>query len=164
MVLFRPARIFARSFSSGKHFLDSWPLKSRSGEVNLDELKKKVIMLYFSAGWCVTCKNFTPKLKEFYDKTKDDGFEVVWVSRDKSAEDQLEYYNKSLPPWPYFLYGSPAVREVLKRYKIQGLPFAITLNSNGDVIDDAAKKTIETCIGPPQQDPKALLQKWKKAQ
>lgn len=54
---------------------------------------KKVVALYFSAMWCGSCRQFTPKLKRFYEAVKAAGkeLEVVLVSRDREAEDLLEY-------------------------------------------------------------------------
>lgn len=51
---------------------------------------------------------FSPKIRKFYEDLKNDNKEVhvVWVSRDKTAEDQLEYYEKSLhPDWGYVPFG-----------------------------------------------------------
>ena len=48
----------------------------------------KYFALYFSAGWCGPCHQFTPKLVQFYQemKPKYPGFEVVFVSQDESAK------------------------------------------------------------------------------
>ena len=105
------------------HFLASVPLQKRSGEVSVKSFEKKVfiealsfliqcfqpLLLYFSAGWCRSCKMFTPKLRNFYEKLNEGDLDVVWVSRDKTAEDQLEYYNKALPNWAYIPFGSPEI-------------------------------------------------------
>lgn len=60
---------------------------------------KKVIGVYFSASWCGPCRQFTPLLSEFYARMKKEGksFEVIWVSRDRSPQEFLEYYGKM--PW-----------------------------------------------------------------
>ena len=105
------------------HFLASVPLKKKSGDVCVNKFEKKVVikiliflitqfqplLLYFSAGWCRSCKMFTPKIRSFYEKLNEGDLDVVWVSRDKTAEDQLEYYNKALPNWAYIPFGSPEI-------------------------------------------------------
>lgn len=60
---------------------------------------KKVVGVYFSASWCGPCQQFTPLLADFYARMKKEGksFEVVWVSRDRSPQEFLEYYKKM--PW-----------------------------------------------------------------
>ena len=48
---------------------------------------KKLIALYFSANWCGGCRQFTPKLIEFYNRVKAarPEFEIILVSGDRSA-------------------------------------------------------------------------------
>ncbi|KIH51110.1 hypothetical protein ANCDUO_18807 [Ancylostoma duodenale] len=47
-----------------QHFLANVPLKKRGvDKVSVEDLKGKMLLLYFSAGWCRSCRMFTPKLK-----------------------------------------------------------------------------------------------------
>ncbi|PIO63185.1 hypothetical protein TELCIR_15229 [Teladorsagia circumcincta] len=103
-----------RTVARGQHFLASVPLKKRGvDKVSTDDLKGKVLLLYFSAGWCRSCRMLTPKLKKFYEELGDadrSNLEVVWVSRDKEAADQLEYYEKAMPPWYYIPFGDSNIQ------------------------------------------------------
>lgn len=60
---------------------------------------KTAIAIYFSASWCGPCKQFTPVLAQLYKNLNKKGkkFEVVWLSRDRSSEEFLGYYQKM--PW-----------------------------------------------------------------
>ena len=53
---------------------------------------KKVVAIYFSAGWCGPCRQFTPILSKFYSEMNKKGkkFEVVFISRDRSQEEFAE--------------------------------------------------------------------------
>ena len=61
----------------------------------------RVVGIYFSAHWCPPCRNFTPKLAEFYKKIKDtangNSFEIIFVSSDKSEDEFKEYLSEM--PW-----------------------------------------------------------------
>ncbi|KAK0397791.1 hypothetical protein QR680_002272 [Steinernema hermaphroditum] len=115
-------------------------------------------VLYFSAGWCRSCRLFTPKLKRFYDNVDGD-MNVVWVSRDKSAEDQLEYYEKSLGPWPYIPFGNELIKEYLQNYEVKTIPAILLVGENGKVVDDAIRGKIENCCSP--EDAKKIISEWK---
>jgi len=51
--------------------------------------KSGIVALYFSASWCPPCQRFTPILIDFYNTAKaaNCGFEVVFVSSDRSVEE-----------------------------------------------------------------------------
>ncbi|KAI1728705.1 thioredoxin-like domain-containing protein [Ditylenchus destructor] len=150
-------RFCSSAENASKHFLELVPVKTRSGTIDFEELKKKALLVYFSAGWCGSCRQFTPKLKDFYEQTKDSGLEVVWVSRDKTAEDQMDYYNQNLPPWLYIEYGK-GIRDFLKVYEIKTIPAIKLVDVDGNVIDDGARAKIES----PSGNPSKTLEEWKK--
>ena len=64
--------------------------------------KDKVVGVYFSAHWCPPCRNFTPKLAQFYEKVKDskngENFEIIFVSSD-GEEDSFKEYLNEMPWW-----------------------------------------------------------------
>ncbi|GKD25203.1 probable nucleoredoxin 1 [Tanacetum coccineum] len=53
----------------------------------------KHILLYFSAHWCRPSRAFTPKLAGTYHeiKTKDEAFEVIFISSDKDQASYVDY-------------------------------------------------------------------------
>ncbi|KAK6052601.1 hypothetical protein COOONC_09893 [Cooperia oncophora] len=150
-------RIVARE----KHFLANVPLKKRGvDKVSVDELKGKVLLLYFSAGWCRSCRMLTPKLKKFYEELGDadrPNLEVVWVSRDKEAADQLEYYEKAMPPWLYIPFGDENIQGFLEKYDVKVIPALKVVNDKGDVLSEA-RADVEGCV---KGDATVCYKKWK---
>lgn len=95
---------------------------------------KSAVFVYFSAHWCPPCRGFTPKLSDFYKKhSGDKGFEIVFVSSDKSTEQFNEYYGEM--PWLALPHDKSDIKASLnKRYKVQGIPSLIVLGPHGQVI------------------------------
>uniref|UniRef100_A0AC34GR41 Thioredoxin domain-containing protein n=1 Tax=Panagrolaimus sp. ES5 TaxID=591445 RepID=A0AC34GR41_9BILA len=155
--IYQFARYASTCSTSGKHFLGSIPLKKGDGSADASKLSKKPLILYFSAGWCKSCKMFTPKLREFYENYKGNDLNIVWISRDRSAEDQLEYYKKSMPDWYYVPYGDE-IQNLLKKYEVKTIPAVKVVNDNGEVIDDGARMKIEKG----ETSPEKLAEEWKK--
>lgn len=81
-------------------------LVNKDGDVVDPEeaLRNKVVGLYFSAGWCPPCRDFTPLLCDFYTELVEENeppaqFEIVFISSDKSTEDMVEYYHDMHGDW-----------------------------------------------------------------
>lgn len=69
-------------------------------KINTSELQSvPKIALYYSAKWCVPCKQFTPKLIELYNEANKEEqiLEIIFVSGDNDEEDFEEYYRPM--PW-----------------------------------------------------------------
>jgi nucleoredoxin len=62
---------------------------------------KKLVGLYFSAGWCGPCKRFTPVLADLYSRAKAENpsdFEVLFLSACNDEEQFVDYHSKM--SWP----------------------------------------------------------------
>jgi cytochrome c biogenesis protein CcmG, thiol:disulfide interchange protein DsbE len=55
------------------------PKLAGEGEVALDSLRDKVVVLNFWASWCVPCKKETPRLQEAWERHRDEGLVVLGV-------------------------------------------------------------------------------------
>ncbi|VDK44341.1 unnamed protein product [Anisakis simplex] len=148
----------SRFYAAGADFLKDVPLMNRDGKVNVEDLKNKAIILYFSAGWCPHCRLFSPKLKKWYESAaKKEGIEVIWISRDKEAEHLVEYHEKALPNIPYIPFGDKHIKEFLEDYDVKTIPQARLVNSEGRVVEPEARNRIQE---EGKEDPQKLARKF----
>ncbi|HEY1770957.1 MAG TPA: thioredoxin-like domain-containing protein [Chthoniobacterales bacterium] len=108
----------------------------------------KYIALYFSAGWCGPCHQFTPKLVDFYKemKAKHPEFEVIFMSRDESPNDMEKYMAEMSMPWPALRYSAAKSDRALNKYCGSGIPDLVVLNEKGDILSDSFAG--KTYLGP----------------
>lgn len=100
--------------------------------------KKKLIALYFSAHWCGPCRQFTPELVAFYNRVAaaHPEFEVLFVSRDKSADAMQGYMREMQMPWPAVSFDKIKSKDGLNRYAGSGIPCLVVLDATGKVVSD----------------------------
>jgi thiol-disulfide isomerase/thioredoxin len=100
--------------------------------------KKKLIALYRSAHWCAPCRQFTPKLVEFYNKiaAAHPEFEVLFVSDDKTVSAMEGYMRNDQMPWPALSYDKIAANAALLKYFGGSIPCLVVVDENGKVIFD----------------------------
>lgn len=83
------------------------------------------------ASWCKPCRKKHPKLKEFYAKYKDKGFQIVSISIDKDKDDWLKASQKDGLPWKNLLDKESILK---KELGISAIPFNYLLNEQGEII------------------------------
>ena len=96
----------------------------------------KYIALYYSAGWCGPCRAFTPELVKFYNenKAKIPGFELVFMSRDRSEPEMEQYMAEMSMPWPALRFSAVRTSTNLLKYAGPGIPCLVLLNEKGEVL------------------------------
>ena len=104
-------------------------------KVSASSLKGKMVAVYFSASWCGPCRGFTPQLVKFYKKAKkSNAFEIVFVSRDKTATDMKKYMKDDSMPWLAIPFNDPAAKRLIGELKVNGIPTLAVFDKNGKLI------------------------------
>ena len=125
-------------------------------QVDAAKLEGKIIGLYFSAGWCPPCRTFSPSLKKFREENKKD-FEVVMVSADQNLDEQLQYMQSAMMPWPALPAGSYEANNLYSIFEVRGIPTLIIISPNGQVISTNGRNEVI-------QKKKSALDEWKKSE
>ena len=108
------------------------------------QLAGKLLGLYFSAHWCMPCREFTPTLLEFRNAALEQGhaFEVVFVSADRNQDKMLETMRKAELPWPAIPYDAPQRTNVVTRLGVRGYPTLVIVGPTGEVITANGRRDI----------------------
>jgi nucleoredoxin len=123
--------------------------------VDLKALAGKTVGVYFSAHWCPSCVAFTPDLVKFRDKNAAD-FEVVFVSFDRSTEDQQQYMTEKQMKGPAVACLTEPVKALQRKFEAHAIPTLVILGADGREITRQGKADVAS-------DPDNALAKWRKA-
>ena len=146
------------TFASLEDLVGTELVNADGEKVATSSLEGKVIGLYFSASWCGPCRAFTPSLVKLRDR-KDDEFEVVFVSSDRSAEDQREYMKDYDMGWPAIPYDSPLRGELAGKYGISGIPSLVIVDDQGNLITKDGRSEMNGS----DSDARKALREWRRA-
>ena len=124
-------------------------------EIPTESLRGKIVALYFSAHWCGPCRQFTPQLVKFRDKNINEGFEVVFMSLDRSAQAKADYMKEEQMKW--LTAPGQSTREInhiMDFYKLRGIPSMLVFGPNGELITKDGRAEVT-------QNPQTALANWK---
>lgn len=106
----------------------------------------KYYLFYYSASWCGPCHKFTPSLVDFYNKNKDDSFELVLITSD-SGEDEMEEYSAEFKmPWPQLKLSKVEKFKKAHKYPGGGIPNLVLTDLEGNLIKGSYEGN--TYVGP----------------
>ena len=135
--------------------LPSKLLDAEGKQVSRNELAGKMVGFYFSAHWCGPCRSFTPNLVDFRDaNTKD--FEVVFVSKDKSPEAQMDYMKNSNMNWYTLTHRSSEANALYEQFGVRGIPKLIIVSPDGKTITENGRRDVSS-------NPNGAIQAWLKS-
>ena len=101
--------------------------------------KKKLILFYFSAHWCGPCRQFTPKLVEYYKRVVEahPEVELVFYSFDHSASEMEGYMRETGMPWLAIDYNKRQDKQSLTQTAGKGIPALFLVERTGRLLSNA---------------------------
>jgi peroxiredoxin len=97
----------------------------------LADRRGKVVVLEFFAGWCTSCRAFTPQLAAWHKAYEKRGLSFVGVTSD-DASDARRIAERWKIPYPV---GSDPDQKVSARYRISALPTLFVIDRKGVIRD-----------------------------
>ena len=91
-------------------------------------MKKKLLLFYWSASWCGPCRQFTPKLVDYYNNAATNAggrdrmiWDVIFISVDKSEDKMFAYMKQHHMEW-YTIQFDRRRSTGIKQYAVGGIP------------------------------------------
>lgn len=104
-------------------------VKDLNGEdLSLGKYKGQIVLLDFWATWCPPCINEIPKLKKVYEKYKDQKFQIIGVSLDRTMPPLAAYVQDEELAWVHYWDEN---REVRNQYGVTAIPTAFLIDGEG---------------------------------
>ncbi len=102
------------------------------GDITIDNLKGKVVVLNFWATWCPPCKKEMPLLEATYNKYKEKGLIVLGVNYNEDSETITKFVKEMGITFPVALDRD---FKVTKAYGVLALPTTFFIDRNGIIRD-----------------------------
>lgn len=115
-----------------------------SGEtLHWQSYRGKVVLVDYWATWCGPCKAEVPNVLENYRAYHDKGFEVLGISLNEDQAEVEEYLSQAGIPWPTLFSSEKEAsgwdHPMVKYYGIHGIPSAILVDREGNVVEMQAR-------------------------
>lgn len=93
---------------------------------------QKYYVFYYTASWCPPCQRFTPELVKWYENNKNENFELVLISSDRSEEAMEAYAKDKKMPWPHLKMAKVRDFKVQFNHGVRGIPALIVCDRKGE--------------------------------
>ena len=99
--------------------------------LTLSAYRGKVVLLDFWATWCVPCREEIPHFVELQQKYGDQGFQIIGISMDDSADPVPGFYQQFHMNYPVVM-GNARIGEAYGG--VLGLPIAFLIDRDGRIV------------------------------
>ncbi len=103
-------------------------------KVSLSDFEGKTVLLMFWASWCPTCRGENKELTGLYPEYKDQGFEIVGISLDRSKTNWEKAVEKDGVAWVQLSDLQGTESPVATEYGVYATPATFLIDSAGVVI------------------------------
>lgn len=110
-------------------------LPTPDGEnMQLSDLKGKVVLIDFWASWCSPCRKENPEMVRLYNKYKDDGFTILGVSLDEKRKAWLNAIEKDSLTWHHVSDLKGWKSKASNKYNVSSIPHTVLVDEEGRII------------------------------
>jgi thiol-disulfide isomerase/thioredoxin len=103
----------------------------KNGKFKLSENNEKYIVLDFWGSWCGPCIMEMPKMKEFYNKNKNE-VEIIGISARDKKENWIKAIKENELDWKHIL-NNKEKDDLVKKYGVTGFPTKIIISKSGKI-------------------------------
>ena len=102
-------------------------------QVDLANMRGKVVLIDFWATWCPPCRGEVPNVVAAYKKYHDQGFEVIGISLDQNKDALLAFTKQNGMVWPQYFDGQGWNNSISSRFGIDSIPAMWLVGKDGKV-------------------------------
>jgi len=108
---------------------------SLSGEkISLAGQKGNVVLIDFWATWCPPCREGIVHLKDYYEKFKSRGFEIIGISLDEDQAKMTAFIERQKMPWRQYFDGAGWENKLAVKYGVDSIPATYLLDRAGNIV------------------------------
>ena len=129
----------------GKPALDFQVTDLKGEALSLEKYRGQVVLLDFWATWCPPCIAEIPNVKRTYEKYKDQKFQIIGISLDRSKEPLEAYIEKEDLAWIHYWDN---IGKVSNLYKVNAIPSTFLMDGEGVIRKTNLRgHTLEHAVG-----------------
>jgi cytochrome c biogenesis protein CcmG/thiol:disulfide interchange protein DsbE len=99
-------------------------------KVKISDYRGKVVLLYFWADFCPTCKKEFPATQQYYEKIQGKDFELLAINVGQPYKASKGFYDKYQPTFPMLL---DTAGQISKTFAVKELPTNYFINPEGKI-------------------------------
>ena len=97
-------------------------------ELTLEKYRGQVVLLDFWATWCGPCIREMPNVKRTYEKYKDQKFQIIGISLDRSQQPLEAFIEREGLAWVHYWDKS---QKITNQYGVRGIPSVFLIDGEG---------------------------------